>query len=719
MRRVLPNAFATHLDSRAQSMGQDGAAGISWRGFWTGAFLSFFLAIGAPYANTAMHSTFMAWDFNTPGAIFLFLVLIGLLNVLFKVAARSRLLALALAVLALSSYVSYYLPQSDIDLLKPGFWFASFLVVSAVLNVGLVLRGSSLALNRADLVLVYIMLLMVSALCSMGMSQQLLPILAAFFYYATPQNKWEEKLHALFPEQTILVDDGQDNSTFFEGVVPGVGDIPYGAWAEPLAWWAVFLIALYVSMISVAVILRRQWMERERLAYPLTQVGLAMVQGEGEGLLNSFFKSRAMWYGCAIPMFFGSLHALNAYDPAMPKVNLLWALPFVGNQVLQLRVSFAMIGFSYLISTNISAGLWFFQLLAKAESEALVVMGIMSKQKFVYGIAGQPYLAYQGGGALIALVLAGLWMGRDHLRAVFRKAFFGADDVNDNDEIASYRASVFGLLISVAVMVGWLWIMGVKLWVAALFIALALLIFIGISRVVAEAGLAAVRSPMIAPDLMIHGLGSNLVGASGVFNLSLSYIWCADIRIFIMALIVNGLKLVEDMDRRSRRMVLWGVYLSIFIGAVGSCWMVLHMAYRHGGINLVGWFFKGGPSTVYNYAVLGLEPAGVAWDGLAFFVGGSAAMLALMWARQHLLWWPLHPLGFAVAANHLMDKIWFSIFIAWAIKGIVLRYGGPASYTASVRFFLGLIMGETLCNGLWVVIDYFTGKTGNIVFILG
>ena len=64
-------------------MGQDGAAGISWRGFWTGAFLSFFLAIGAPYANTAMHSTFMAWDFNTPGAIFLFLVLIGLLNVLF------------------------------------------------------------------------------------------------------------------------------------------------------------------------------------------------------------------------------------------------------------------------------------------------------------------------------------------------------------------------------------------------------------------------------------------------------------------------------------------------------------------------------------------------------------------------------------------------------------------------------------------------------------
>ena len=193
--------------------------------------------------------------------------------------------------------------------------------------------------------------------------------------------------------------------------------------------------------------------------------------------------------------------------------------------------------------------------------------------------------------------------------------------MDDGDEITTYRSAVCGLLIGVGVMVGWLWLMGVHLWVAVVFIGLALLIFIGISRVVAEAGLAAVRSPMIAPDLMIHGLGSNLIGTSGVFNLSLAYIWCADIRIFIMALLANGLKLVEDLDRRSRRLVLWGVYLAILIGAVGSCWMVLQMAYRHGGINLVGWFFKGGPSTVYNYAVRGLEPAGVAWDGLGFFAG--------------------------------------------------------------------------------------------------
>ena len=311
MRRSIPSNFASSPESRSEA-----AIGITWRGFWTGIFLSFFLAIGAPYANMAMHSTFMAWDFNTPGA--------------------------------------------------------------------------------------------------------------------------------------ILVDDGEDNRAFFEG-----GEIPYGAWAEPLLWWWVFLIALYATMVAAAVVLRRQWMDRERLAYPVAQVGAAMVQGEGRGLVNRFFKSRAMWYGCAIPVLWGSLEALHQYYPSLPNVNLNWSMPYFG-QRLQLRVIFAMVGFSYLINTSISAGLWIFQLLVRAESEVLLLMGLTSKQKFVYGIASQPYLAYQGGGALLALVLAGLWVGREHLKRVFRKALWGARDIDDGDEIVPYRGAVCALLAGVATMVGWL-----------------------------------------------------------------------------------------------------------------------------------------------------------------------------------------------------------------------------------------------------------------------
>ena len=114
-----------------------------------------------------------------------------------------------------------------------------------------------------------------------------------------------------------------------------------------------------------------------------------------------------------------------------------------------------------------------------------------------------------------------------------------------------------------------------------------------------------------------------------------------------------------------------------------------------------------------------LEPAGIAWNELIFFALSGGVMVLLTWARQHLLWWPLHPLDFPVAANHLINKIWFSIFITWVLKCAVMRYGGPALYLRSQRFFLGLIAGEALINGLWIVVDYITGHTQNIIFILG
>jgi len=50
---------------------------------------------------------------------------------------------------------------------------------------------------------------------------------------------------------------------------------------------------------------------------------------------------------------------------------------------------------------------------------------------------------------------------------------------------------------------------------------------------------------------------------------------------------------------------------------------------------------------------------------------------------------------------------------------VVMRFGGAAVYRKSQSFFLGLIAGEVMCNGLWIIIDYLTGKTGNKVFIIG
>jgi len=716
LKKEIPSEYQTHLARRHTILKTDGGRrGISLRGFCIGAVLSTFLAIGAPYVRMAMRASVMAFDMNTPGAIFLFLVLVGLLNVLFKVAARSRRLALGLAVAATGAFLAFYWPLGDLDALSPGLVVNAFLVAAALVNVPVVWRGLSLALNRAELVLVYIMLLVVSALCTMGMSQQLLPALTAFFYYASPENSWAEKLLPVFPRHSLLVDDGNENQAFFEGT-GSPPDIPYGAWVEPLLWWAVFLLSLYVVMVCIAVILRRQWMERERLAYPVTQVGIALITGEEEDkLVNGLFRQRLLWVGAAIPLVFGSFKALHQYFPAVPTSELHWGVKFMGHG-LDLDLRFAMVGFSYFINTQVATGLWIFHLLSKVEHRLLFLTGMQPEQNFVYSVRDHSLLAYQGGGALLCMVLVGLWTGREHLRNVFAKAFGRAPDVDDSDEIMSYRQAVAGLLGGTAVMVGWLWLMGTPLWVAGVFVGVALLLFVGVTRVVAEAGVPAVRSPLIAPDLVVQGLGSQLVGASGVFSLSMAYVWCADIRIFVMAVVANGLKLVEEMDQRSKRCIFWGIALALVIGAVGSCWMVLRLVYEHGGINLDPWRFKDGPKWIYEMAVRTMEPTSVYWTGWGFFAAGAAVMFLLSWARQHILWWPLHPLGFPIGSNLLMNKIWFSVFIAWTIKSLMLRYAGPATYRRTQAFFLGLIMGEALCNGLWAAIDYFTGQVGVRIF---
>ena len=95
-------------------------------------------------------------------------------------------------------------------------------------------------------------------------------------------------------------------------------------------------------------------------------------------------------------------------------------------------------------------------------------------------------------------------------------------------------------------------------------------------------------------------------------------------------------------------------------------------------------------------------------------------MMGLMlWARHRFLWWPLNPIGFPIGGNYMMDRVWFNVFLAWLIKRLMLRFGGASAYRASQTFFLGLIVGEALCNGLWLVIDYLTGKMGNVIFVLG
>ncbi len=634
---------------------------FTFRAIIAGSVLSLCLACGAPYGNMVIRGSYMALDFSTPGAIFLLFLLAGPLNFLARTIHRP------------------------------------------------------LALGRRELLVVYAMLITASAITTMGLSEYLLTIITGVQYYATPANEWGLLIAPHVPGW-MVPQHPSAITWFYEGLPTGT-PMPWRAWVAPLAYWAILVGALYLVMISFMVILRRQWVQRERLIFPIAQVPLEMVQDSGDGT-RPFFRNPVMWAGFMIPAIVSSLNGLHAYYNFVPAVKLLTTIPVFRQAVsLIIRLSFPMVGFSYLINLDIAFSLWFFNLMATGLRGVMGVLGIISAQKLgIYGAAAKPILAHQGQGALLVLVLFGLWVARPHLRDVWRKAVHGDPQVDDSGEILSYRAAVLCLAGGYLTLLVWLTMSGLDLWAAALTLTIALLIFVGMTRVVAESGVAAIVSPLIAASTLVSASGSVVLGPSGLVGLAYTHVWAADIRTFVMASCAHSLKLSEHMGHNLRPLF-WVLLLAILISLVSSVCTILYLAYEYGGINLNGWFFGGGTRAPFTFIADKLKtPTDPSLEGWLNTLLGSGFMTLLMLARHHLLWWPLHPVGYAVSMVWLMDQLWFSILLAWLFKLAIIKYGGPRLYQLGRPFFLGLIAGQFVTAGLWLVIDAITGMTDNVVF---
>ena len=89
--------------------------------------------------------------------------------------------------------------------------------------------------------------------------------------------------------------------------------------------------------------------------------------------------------------------------------------------------------------------------------------------------------------------------------------------------------------------------------------------------------------------------------------------------------------------------------------------------------------------------------------------------LLLMLARHFWLWWPVHPIGFPIATTWVAGQIWYSVFLVWVFKSLILKLGGPHAYRRIQPFFLGLVLGNIVAGGMWFVIDGYTGMQGNVL----
>jgi len=632
--------------------------------------------------------------------------------VTFRAVAAGGVLASTLCVMCPASLMVVHGSYLACDFTLAGAHFL-FLVFVLVVNSALSIVRRKWAFSAGELLTVYVMLAIGSNVTTMGLVAYLLPTPAGLQYYASSENRWLELVCPYVPAWLMPADEATIRH-FFEGLPTGAS-IPWSQWISPLVWWGVLLFGLYGAMLGLTAIFRRQWIERERLLFPLAQLPLGMIEKERRNILGSFFRSRAMWIGFAIPFLIYGWNCLGIVlsetaGQSLPAISLSRSVYFARRICrFRLLVSFPVLGFTYLINLPLSFSIWFFSLLQQLERAVFGVVGFQIKTGGFspYSTAG-PILASQGIGAMLAFVLMSVWVARSQLWSILRHAVTNEKGPGD-DEPLSARAAL-GLTLGGMVLLGaWMVRTGLSWTYAPLFVLVVMAIFVGITRIVIESGVPMTRAPMIAPVFLINVFGSEVFGPAGVASLGMTCIWAGDVRTFVMCTGAHTWKLSDSLRVRSRPL-LWVMALAIPLCVLVSCWATLKFGYTLGGRNANRWFFVSGPQYPWRYVSRLLrQPTDPSWDRMLFMGIGAAAMWIVTVLHHRFSWWPIHPIGLPIAQAGPTEWYWFSIFLGWLFKRVIVWIGGIHLYQRARPMFLGMVLGNFASGGFWFVVSLLTG----------
>jgi len=491
---------------------------------------------------------------------------------------------------------------------------AIFFLVLLVLGVNaLWIRGCrGKGLNRAELLTVYIMLIVPSAVATLGVCESLLPILVAPVYQKSAGDRYL-KVVMTHVDHRIIITDPEAAREFMErlprregeSVVEWLGRIRWGAFAPVAARWIFFLIAAQLTAICLAALFRRQWVERELLPFPLARLPLMLTETSRPGsLVPDIFRSRAFYWGALLPFILTTLQALHYYYPNFPAPGgTVWSPQLLGYKFTA-KFNFIMFGFAYLVSLSSLKGLWLWALLFILFRSICFWLGVKFPENLGPLGTGDNALIYHAGmGAAIAYAAMAMWTGRRHLRDVFAKTLGLDRSVDDSGEPLPFRLAVCGSLVGSCVMLLWMVHYGVPFQAAFMLLVVTMAIYVSISKIVAEVGLAECLPTGLPGAFTISKLGPHNIGYGGVLSLAPHIAWVGDLRTFTMANATDGLRLTSEI-RNARPKLLVAFFGSAVLGLVLSLLSTFLVGQATGKINTgPGWHATSFPRAAYDFVL--------------------------------------------------------------------------------------------------------------------
>lgn len=519
--------------------------------------------------------------------------------------------------------------------------------------------------------------------------------------------------------------------------------VSWGIWQNPLLHWSSLILLMFLFTMCLAEWLRRKWVDRENLAFPLVEIADQLIRHDfkletADDLLHPERRatrfSAVFWVGFALGMLILLVEAAGHYGPGTPKVmafNLTQQM-FADGVLKELDklvfvLSPILLGLFFLVSLEISFSVW-------------VLYFIFRLSFFAIGLASQGGIRDPGhvGWAsrffpfeVEQLLGAGICFGL----LMLIKAWGADKGKGPGTTYLPRRLCLAGLVLLPLGMLALVMNLGLThIGFILLFALLLLLMTIAAARIRAETGL-----PMqhVTYDFARLPLSLGMAGSLGVRSL-IGFMGLVFLPItLLLRLLPQQLENLE-LARRHRisgKLVAVATLTAFLTALVVGLFSFLILSHWHGGRFLGAGAQGQGPdaSGIFSYAMWNFHFLGE--QGLTsfttphrirlLFVGIGAAIFGLLtFLRGRMLRFPFHPLGYLLVLFSIFHPwlspyhkglppatldgaswLWGSAFVAWLLKTLIIKYGGMNTYRAAKPGFVGLLVGSLFAVFLVNVVD--------------
>jgi len=577
-------------------------------------------------------------------------------------------------------------------------------------------------LTRRELLVVYCVMLVGGPLVARTTTAWMLCGTIHYYYMSRVHLIWQTAFLHQVPTWFAPTD-----SMAAEGFFQGQSSVPWALWLTPLGAWGGFMVALFICALCIIVLLQRQWITNERLAFPLAQVPLELVSerrfGGREGAAR-LPRAWPLWIGLIASFGVTFINSLAERWPSIPAVPLgplalmpeqrVGPLGGVGEITLVLWPW--MIAIAYLIPKELSFSAWFFWWALVAANVGAVYAGAEPRDPSMIWDSEFPAPRFQGGGALLAIGLWALWIARRHLARAAQVIFTRHSGNSDADEPMSYRVAALGVVVTLAGMIYFTWAAGCRAFVGAAIIVGILGYYVVWARLRAETGLGFSMFPIELEFLLNTPFGPSFFRLRETITI-MSMRWTYGQGFGTIYEVVSGntlesFKIADAADINGRRLTV-AIVIGFLITLLLSLFVILTGIYHYGWFGLdglqSGWL---GPQSVGDggriiWRLL-YHPPGPDVNGLIAMGFGAALAFFLGAMRLRFWWWPFHPVGYMAGMCWGLNWYWMPFLTGWACKTLVLRYGGLRLYRTTVPLAIGFIAGDLLNGGLWAVVALIT-----------